>query len=153
MMDLKKSPISYDIDTQRRVPTGGYSTFACTSTTIRDCCGGPSTAAAKAATLNYKMGGAESMRCATLSRASSLRRFVSIGDRVNSDSSAEDTYHQSEPYAQQCDVVVTRGAGGKILVSGTDIPDKILWKFDDIGGNNPDVVALPDAMVNRTTTL
>ncbi|KAL1516634.1 hypothetical protein ABEB36_000519 [Hypothenemus hampei] len=81
------------------------------------------------------------MKCATLGRASSIRRFVSrSGD---------------ETCAHNCDVVVTRGTDGRILVSGTDVPDKILWKFDDIGVlNNPDVITLlPDNVVSRTTTL
>lgn len=96
------------------------------------------------------------MKCATLGRSSSIRRFISVGG-VNYQAE-----NSSESYGSpQCDVVVTRGAGGQILVSGTDIPDKILWKFDDItnsGVNNPDVVSgstgmLPDAVVSRTTTL
>lgn len=102
------------------------------------------------------------MKCATLGRASSIRRFVSVGGINYHAESSGDPYCHSETYGtQQCDVIVTRGVGGQILVSGTDIPDKILWKFDDITsgvGNNPDVVTggtmvLPDAVVSRTTTL
>lgn len=53
-MDMKKSPLSYDADTQRRGTAGGQ-TFACTSNAIRDCCGGPSNyRPQKSATLNYR---------------------------------------------------------------------------------------------------
>ncbi|KAF7274109.1 hypothetical protein GWI33_013211 [Rhynchophorus ferrugineus] len=145
----------------RRLPTGGYSTFACASTTIRDCCGGPSTSTApKAATLDYRPGQPGPDVSRRPARTASVRKIVSVGGLNYRADDPDESYCSA---TQPCDVVVTRTGTGKFIVSGggADIPDRILWKFDcDInGGNSPDVVSggggqmLPDAVVSRTTTL
>ncbi|CAH0547314.1 unnamed protein product [Brassicogethes aeneus] len=109
-----------------RRPTagGGYSSFACTSNAIRDCCGGPSSSRPqRAATLNFRT----TPQCPDLSAKS-----FTLGRNSN-------LFGGSNTW----DVVLSGACKPE------DIPDKILWKFDcDI--TSPDVVTrtLPDAIVN-----
>ncbi|KAJ3629294.1 hypothetical protein MTP99_013692 [Tenebrio molitor] len=108
----------------RRLNAGGTSTFTCTSSAIRDCCGGPSNSRPqKAATLNYRA----TPQCPDLAKKSA-------------------TLGRNSGFCRDACDVVQSGLH-------QDVPDKILWKFDcDIGSpNNPDVVTrtLPDAIIDN----
>ncbi|KAK9744048.1 hypothetical protein QE152_g8149 [Popillia japonica] len=100
--------------------------FSRSSNAIRDCCGGPSNPKPqRSATLNYK----SAPQCPPY-----MLKSATLGRNIMSSA---------------CDVVPNIKA---------NFDDKILWKFEcDISTpNNPDVIAnriLPDAVVNRTTTL
>ncbi|KAH0809036.1 hypothetical protein GEV33_013756 [Tenebrio molitor] len=112
----------------RRLNAGGTSTFTCTSSAIRDCCGGPSNSRPqKAATLNYRA----TPQCPDLAKKSA-------------------TLGRNSGFCRDACDVVQSGLH-------QDVPDKILWKFDcDIGSpNNPDVVTrtLPDAIPAQSPDL
>lgn len=149
MMDMKKSPLTYDIDTQRQMAAGGHSTLTCPSSAIRDCCGGGQLTQhrpQRAATLNYRA----TPQCPDLSAAA---KSSTLGRRAAAATTNTDSGFCR---GETCDVIQS----GLIQEHHqTDVSDKILWKFDcDIvsATNNPDVVtrtALPDAIVSRTTTL
>lgn len=106
--------------------------MACTSSSIRDCCGGPTnTRSRRSATLNYKATPQCPPSFPSSHKSATLEREI-MGRNT-------------------CDVVQS---GLKI-----NSQERILWRFDcDIGSpspNNPDVVnrTIPDTIVSRTTTL
>lgn len=124
MMDLKKSTLDYDPDTQRKMNSGS-STFASTSSAIRDCCGGPSNSRARSATINYR----NRQTCMSFRQKS-----ATLGNR------SKDT---------SCDILKSgniQQAGDKILWRfDCDIPSP----------NNPDIInrTVPETIETRTTTL
>ncbi|KAF5284017.1 hypothetical protein FQR65_LT13624 [Abscondita terminalis] len=123
-LSIQNPNFTLDVSGRRKLGAGVQ---PCTSSSIRDCCGGPSNSRARrSATLNYK----PTPQCPP-----SFNRSATLGrDGVRGGT---------------CDVVQSG--------LNTNLEERILWRFDcDIGScNNPDVVnrTLPDAIVSRTTTL